>query len=283
MEGGQHRTNKRYNSIDLLEKSEINIDIINSKKQISEYLNKKTIRNENTTEKMSQEDFDFNLLKFNLSSQTNKHIPNNLTRENENFLINNFFQQESSSFYKESSPEEEKRENKEFENNFLKKFLFNKVEKILTSGNLREKLNLYYIICSSDLNLVKEKTEKLFSNKNTKIAYTQDLMQQIENKLQKEIFKRTIWNFCKFLDGSGYSIMPGEKSNLKEEQKELKIFEAKEETVQIPSKQKKKKKGKKKIQCDDTKKAWLCPHIYRIHYARGKCQNCYLNFYHKVI
>ena len=35
-------------------------------------------------------------------------------------------------------------------------------------------------------------------------------------------------------------------------------------------------------QKDKSKKAWLCPHIYRIHYARGKCQNCYLNFYHKV-
>ncbi len=31
------------------------------------------------------------------------------------------------------------------------------------------------------------------------------------------------------------------------------------------------------------KKAWLCPHSTRVHYARGKCRNCYLNFYHKVI
>lgn len=30
------------------------------------------------------------------------------------------------------------------------------------------------------------------------------------------------------------------------------------------------------------KKAWLCPHTFKTHYARGKCRNCYLNYYHKV-
>ncbi len=31
-----------------------------------------------------------------------------------------------------------------------------------------------------------------------------------------------------------------------------------------------------------TRKSWLCPHFCRPHYARGKCQNCYLKTYHKV-
>jgi hypothetical protein len=282
MEGVQQRINKRYNSIDLLEKSEIKIDIINSKKENLKFLNKKSLRNENNIEKMSQEDFDFNLLKFNLSSQTNTVHNKNLSRENENFLINNFFQNESTSFYKEFSPDGAKRENKEFENNFLKKFLFSKVEKVLTSDNLREKLHLYYILCSSDLSLVKEKTEKLFTDQNTRVGYTQDLMQQIEGKLQKEIFKRTIWNFCKFLDYSGYSIVPGESLGRQDEQDYV-HYEDKEPPAPVPPKQKKLKKEKKKKQSEDMKKAWLCPHIYRIHYARGKCQNCYLNFYHKVI
>ena len=30
-----------------------------------------------------------------------------------------------------------------------------------------------------------------------------------------------------------------------------------------------------------TKRAWLCPHIHKLNYARGKCQNCYSNFYHR--
>ena len=30
------------------------------------------------------------------------------------------------------------------------------------------------------------------------------------------------------------------------------------------------------------KKSWLCPHTDQIHYARGKCQNCYLKSYYKV-
>jgi len=29
------------------------------------------------------------------------------------------------------------------------------------------------------------------------------------------------------------------------------------------------------------KKSWLCPHTHKVHYARGKCRNCYLKFYHK--
>lgn len=30
------------------------------------------------------------------------------------------------------------------------------------------------------------------------------------------------------------------------------------------------------------KKAWKCCHPERAHYARGMCQNCYLNLYHNV-
>jgi hypothetical protein len=30
-----------------------------------------------------------------------------------------------------------------------------------------------------------------------------------------------------------------------------------------------------------SKKAWLCIHVNKAHYARGKCRNCYLNFYNK--
>ena len=31
-----------------------------------------------------------------------------------------------------------------------------------------------------------------------------------------------------------------------------------------------------------TKMAWLCKHTDRTHYARGKCQSCYLSSYLKV-
>lgn len=30
------------------------------------------------------------------------------------------------------------------------------------------------------------------------------------------------------------------------------------------------------------KKAWLCPHDKKPHYAKGRCQICYLNYYHEV-
>lgn len=30
-----------------------------------------------------------------------------------------------------------------------------------------------------------------------------------------------------------------------------------------------------------TKKAWACPHNFRIHYSKGLCQNCYLASYYQ--
>ena len=29
-----------------------------------------------------------------------------------------------------------------------------------------------------------------------------------------------------------------------------------------------------------TKKAWACPHPYKLHYSKGLCQNCYLSKYY---
>lgn len=37
----------------------------------------------------------------------------------------------------------------------------------------------------------------------------------------------------------------------------------------------------KKKNSSKVRRAWLCSHIDKINYARGKCQNCYSNFYHK--
>jgi hypothetical protein len=47
---------------------------------------------------------------------------------------------------------------------------------------------------------------------------------------------------------------------------------------EIKEKNKKEYSTKKK----ENKKAWLCAHVYKNHYARGKCRNCYLNHYNKV-
>ena len=30
-----------------------------------------------------------------------------------------------------------------------------------------------------------------------------------------------------------------------------------------------------------TKKAWACPHTDKLHYSKGKCQNCYLAQYYQ--
>ena len=270
------RLTKRYKNESLLESSEINLDIINSKEKKPDFLKKKVYRQEKKVEKISQEELDFNLLKYNLSSQTNSMINVNLSKDNENLYGNNYFPNEASSFFNNYINEGAKAaQNKEFENNFLKQFIFSKVEKILTGENLKEKLNLYYIISSSDLNSFKAKTENLFTKDNR--GDNSDMLQEIEKKVQREFLKRTIWSFCNYIDDKGYSIVP--LDSIKSEDN---VEEEKDESVKITVKSKIKKERVRK-DVEDMKKAWLCPHIYRVHYARGKCQNCYLNFYHKVI
>ncbi len=270
------RLTKRYKNESLLESCEINLGIINSKEEKPDFLKKKVYRQEKKVEKISQEEFDFNLLKYNLSSQTNSMINVNLSKDNENLYGNNYFPNEASNFFN-NFIKGTKSQSKEFENNFLKQFIYSKVEKILTGENLKEKLNLYYIISSSDSNSFKAKTENLFNQDNQGGGDNYNMLQEIEKKVQREFLKRTIWNFCNFIDDKGYSIVPFDSIKSPEN-----VEEEKNESVKITVKSKIKKERVRK-DVEDMKKAWLCPHIYRIHYARGKCQNCYLNFYHKVL
>jgi hypothetical protein len=117
----------------------------------------------------------------------------------------------------------------------------------------------------------------------------------ISNEHTKEI----ITSFITYLHEHGYSIVDNNKNIIKHEKSNLenmptnnthnsnkktsrKTFQENfnldfinEQTEKEEPIQKKKGHGIK------TKNAWLCPHLYKPNYARGKCQNCYLNHYHR--
>lgn len=77
----------------------------------------------------------------------------------------------------------------------------------------------------------------------------------IGKNIQKEVIKKILTDFCSFLSRKGYTIIKRrEDINMGVNKNKLSL---------------------------NKKKAWLCEHINRTHYARGKCQNCYLNFYHR--
>jgi hypothetical protein len=95
-----------------------------------------------------------------------------------------------------------------------------------------------------------------------------------DNINKRKTIKTIVECMCEFLLKNGYAIIP--KNTIKQ-------FFNSAIQPKIEKETKKTTKVIKKEKCESKiKKAWLCPHIYRIHYARGKCQNCYLNYYHKV-
>lgn len=137
-----------------------------------------------------------------------------------------------------------------------------------------------------------------------------------ENQYKKELIGTIINNFCKYLKSNGYSIKKddnlnvSEQFNLKsEEQKNIKInkdeiniignIENKNCTNEIYCKNCRIKFDNKLNENKylneqnlyqvlnennlNIKKAWLCDHNNRIHYAKGKCRNCYINLYKKKV
>jgi len=229
---------------DLLFKQEINLDFLRSKDQI-EMLKK-------------DDNYDFNILKFNLSSNESNHNNLNYSNNNSNhFHTNNIHKNEFSDLDNNLNNVEPLNDNS-FKNKFLKDIIIKKVENILMSDNLQEKLMLYYIISISDSNLLKEKSKQLFND--NKIT---------NSNLQKNIVSNIINDFCKHLTRKGYSI--AEQVN--------QVGHLSKSSKSKITKKTMTKSNKKKT---ETKKAWLCPHVYRENYAKGKCQNCYLSFYNKI-
>lgn len=249
---------------DLLFKHEINID----------FLRNKDHANMQKKEDIENKEYDLDCLKFNLSSKTGSNIHNNIyfsknnnVNENpfqnifDNNFLNNLHKQESNPFL----PDNEN----SFTNKFLKDFIIKKVENILTSDNLQEKLMLYYIISTSDPNILKEKSQQLF--KNNQIAFN--------SSIQKEIVGNIINEFCKHLTRNGFSI--AEKAEKAEKAERVERAEQNDKQINKKNETKKNSKSKNKKNLQN-KKAWLCPHVYRENYAKGKCQNCYLSFYKKI-
>jgi hypothetical protein len=166
---------------DLLFKQEINIDYLRSK----------------DTKLMKKDDnYDFNILKFNLSSNTESNHDNNFNFSNNNynhFHTNNIHNEFTDNNHPDNN---EPIYDNSFTNKFLKDIIIKKVENILMSDNLQDKLMLYYIISISDSNLLKEKSKQLFND--NKI---------MDTNFQKDIVSNMIRDFCKHISRSGYSIV----------------------------------------------------------------------------
>jgi hypothetical protein len=135
---------------------------------------------------------------------------------------------------------------------------------------LQDKVNLYHSISDNRNDVISSimQVEKKLSQKNSfdnmSICKENHLILVFNNfftnfkisddETFKELINRIMDKFYVFINNLGFDF---------KEKQEIKIKEVMLE--------------KKK------KTAWLCPHFSRIHYARGKCRNCYLNNYHKVI
>lgn len=90
-----------------------------------------------------------------------------------------------------------------------------------------------------------------------------------EDSTYKTLLVRVLKDFSEFIKKIGYDIYSETNNQEILKNSDLSLL-IKQDEVNVNNKTKK------------TRKSWLCPHFCRPHYARGKCQNCYLKTYHKV-
>lgn len=256
---------------------------------------------------MQLDDNKINSLKYNLLIK-NKEIDGesnillgkknvtNLNLLTENIITNS----QNNSNNNSNSPPADKITNVELENLYLKAFILNKLNSILGTTNVNEKLILYNLIANANQNNSNAYPDNLCSNNLFGFMNNQNFnngIQSIEKQFQKEVVKFTIENFCTYLKSNGYIItkQSNNESIKTEKKKGLQKFRnnnsenilnesllenmEKEDEISFDKQIFHKKPPNKD---EKSKKSWLCPHIDKAHYARGKCRNCYLNSYHKV-
>jgi hypothetical protein len=127
----------------------------------------------------------------------------------------------------------------------------NKLNFILEKMTIREKLELFRIISNSRISMLE--SILLINTIHAKYVNAESL------KKLEQIQKHVMFNFhnSEILKTNGGKNKEWDESSLK----------PKEEFSENKN----------------SRRAWLCQHLYRTHYARGKCRNCYLSFFNKVI
>jgi hypothetical protein len=155
--------------------------------------------------------------------------------------------------------------------NTVKGFIVTKVDSVLKNGSLQDKINLFHTISDNKKDIISSVAQiekKVLQKGNfdnlsmckymflilvfnlffTNLKTSKDpTFQDLINKIMEKFFA--------FVHKTGNDDI---------DKPVIKV--AVEELITIKKK----------------KNAWLCAHFSRIHYARGKCRNCYLNHYHKV-
>ncbi len=264
---------------------------------------------------MQLDDNKINSLKYNLLNKSKEADTNillgkknltNLLSDNINFNNNiNLTNSQINSNNNSNSPPTDKISNVELENLYLKAFILNKLNSILGNTNVNEKLILYNLISNANKNNQNTYQDNLCSNNNLFGIMNNNNnfnngIQSIEKHFQKEVVKFTIENFCTYLKSNGFIIV--KKSNdenistSSKRKKNTQMFNDNSENIlndnlsECSQKEEKNsfdkkflnKKSASTLREEKSKKSWLCPHVDKAHYARGKCRNCYLNSYHKV-
>jgi hypothetical protein len=156
----------------------------------------------------------------NLGSLNNLNNLNNLTNQGVNM------NKSSNIIPNNSNSPTENLSNIEVENLYLKSFILNKLNNILSNTNINEKLVLYNLIANANSNNThsSNSTDPFFNLTGlygilNNVNFSSGLS-SLEKHFQKEVIKFTIENFCKFLKSNGYAIVKnghGEKKIYKNE------------------------------------------------------------------
>jgi hypothetical protein len=188
-------------------------------------MNDKTINYTKFNPKIQLDENKINSLKYNLMNRNIINLNNlnmkNLTSQNASANRSNLinFDNTTNGNNNKSTNQNNLNENNNtsnVENIYIKAFILNKINQILSNSNLTEKIVLYNLISNGNLNL--DSISETFNNKNDFSTFlnffslNDSISSAIEKHFQIEIVKFTIENFCKYLKSNGYVIVKKTKN-----------------------------------------------------------------------
>jgi hypothetical protein len=174
------------------------------------------------------DDLNVNLLKYNLSHTVNNNTGNlNINSNNNNDNINNFIGINYTSNndeniinsynnfdlhfntngYSQNNFSHYNHIEKSFENDIIKKIVLERINRILSGNNLKEKLMLYMIMCKSDKVCRVENERGNEMEKLLEIIKANFSSGYHSQKVQTDIVKKIVLSFCKYLQDNNYSIL----------------------------------------------------------------------------
>lgn len=148
--------------------------------------------NSNNNEKIN------NYIGINYTSNNDENIINSYNNFDVHFNTNGFGQNNFNNF---------NHIEKSFEHDIIKKIVLERINRILSGNNLKEKMMLYMIMCKSDKSCRVENDSENEMEKLLEIMKANFSQSQQNQRIQTDVVRKIVFGFCKYLQDNNYSIV----------------------------------------------------------------------------